>query len=213
MEQQNSNKEELLSNLKKALEIQLGVDEIHKQIDGVKKEISWLIGGIGTFFSCVTILNGLFYLGLAYLVSLFFDNYSSKIVWSITTFLSLVVYYYVYKWQAAERVVLEAKLKEVESLLETDSAKANSQYLDEVVGPKYHDSEAIAIFIDYLENGRSDNLKEAKNIYENEKLTKQNIEAMDRVRSQMVSLQAEIAKGNEKLAKGQSKIVNQIRFK
>ena len=37
MEQQNSNKEELLSNLKKALEIQLGVDEIHKQIDGVKK--------------------------------------------------------------------------------------------------------------------------------------------------------------------------------
>ena len=36
---------------------------------------------------------------------------------------------------------------------------------------------------------------------------------MDRVRSKMVSLQAEIAKGNEKLAKGQSKIVNQIRFK
>ena len=36
---------------------------------------------------------------------------------------------------------------------------------------------------------------------------------MDRVRSQMISLQAEIAKGNEKLAKGQSKIVNQIRFK
>ena len=56
-------------------------------------------------------------------------------------------------------------------------------------------------------------IQEAKNIYENEKLTKQNIEAMDRVRSQMVSLQAEIAKGNEKLAKGQSKIVNQIRFK
>ena len=39
MEQQNSNKEELLSNLKKALEIQLGVDEIHKLSQPTEKDL------------------------------------------------------------------------------------------------------------------------------------------------------------------------------
>ena len=211
MEQQNSNKAELIANLKQCLKIQSDYIAALRKFSAYKKEEEGISGFFGSFFACFILLNGILYFGLYQLHKRVLmdiqtyasfvspvSEYSKYIILSLTTLYCIYSFIRTRKRNSARRLDLYNKRMEIAQYWSSDSAKEQLQFVENVLGPKYHEPEVIEIFIDLLECGRADELKEAKNLYESEKIAKLNMAAMESMSSQIASLQAEVAKAQNK---------------